>query len=261
MVDEEKQRSAAQIVAASRNPHKVTGKEIIHSLVKDFMELHGDRLNSDDPAIIGGIGLFHGQPVTVITTDKGNNFAERTAKHFGCPTPGGYRKALRLMKAAAKFHRPILTFVNTPGAYPGQSAEENGQGAAIAQNLLTMSQLPTPIITVILGEGGSGGALALACGDQVWMLANSTYSILSPEGFAAILWKNQQRTAEAAALMQLTPRELLQKSIIEGIIPEPASHRQVIANIDRILWSAVQKLQKLSTTALLQRRRERYRKF
>lgn len=262
MVDKKTiQPDAAQVVAAARDPHKVTGKEIIRSLVKDFIELHGDRLNSDDPAIIGGIGLFHDQPVTVITTDKGISMEERSAKHFGCPTPGGYRKALRLMKSAAKFHRPVITFVDTPGAYPGQSAEENGQGAAIAQNLLTISQLPTPVITVILGEGGSGGALALACGDQVWMLTNSTYSILSPEGFAAILWKNQQRVDEAAALMQLTPQDLYRKQVIEGIIDEPADHAQVIANIDRVLWPAVQQLQKMPTTTLLQRRHERYRKF
>lgn len=254
-------RQAGQVVAAARDLHKVTGPEIIHSLINHFTELHGDRLGEDDPAIIGGIGLFHDLPVTVITTDRGQSAAERIAKHFGCPTPAGYRKSLRLIKQAAKFHRPVICLVNTPGAYPGQSAEEHGQGAAIAQNLLEISQVPTPIITIILGEGGSGGALALACGDQVWMLENSTYSILSPEGFASILWKDSSRADEAAAIMQLIPEDLLRKKVIDGIIEEPTDHAAVLSNIDRVLQQEISHLQKLSTTDLLRQRHDRYRQF
>lgn len=261
MGDDRLTNKAIQIVTAARDDNKITGKEIISSLLNDYMELHGGGIGSDDPAIIGGIGLFHQQPVTVIATDKGTDIEDRVAKHFGCPTPAGYRKSLHLMKQAAKFHRPIFCFVNTPGAYPGQSAEESGQGAAIAQNILEMSQLPTPIITIIFGEGGSGGALALAGGDQVWMLENSTYSILSPEGFATILWKDNTRADEAAQIMQLTPRDLLKKHVIEGIIKEPSDHQQVVKNIDQVLQRQLGDLQKLSTDQLLQKRHERYRKF
>lgn len=254
-------KSASQIVAASRADQKVTGTQIVHSLITDFMELHAGGVGSDDPAIIGGIGLFHEQPVTVIATDKGDSLEDKLKKHFGCPTPAGYRKSLHLMKQAAKFHRPVFCFVNTPGAYPGQEAEENGQGAAIAQNILEMSQLPTPIITVILGEGGSGGALALASGDQVWMLENSTYSILSPEGFASILWKDSSRAAEAAQIMQLTPRDLQRKHIIDGILEEPRDQQQVLRNIDQVLQQQLGQLQKIPVGELLKKRYERYRKF
>lgn len=254
-------KDAAAIVAAARGDQKITTKELIQQLFPDFIELHGDRLGTDDPAIIGGLASFNAQPVTVIATDRGRTVEERMATHFGCPTPGGYRKALRLAKQAAKFRRPVLFFVNTPGAYPGKSAEENGQGAAIADNILQIGQLPTPIITVIFGEGGSGGALALACGDAVWMLENSTYSILSPEGFASILWKDSSRAAEAATIMQLTPTDLLKKQIIEGIIDEPSDHQQVINNIGAVLKSELLRLEKYSTQELLSKRHERYRKF
>ena len=254
-------KSAGQIVVASRAEQKITGEQIVHSLLSDFMELHAGGIGSDDPAVIGGIGLFHGQPVTVVAIDKGDTIEDKVNKHFGCPTPAGYRKSLYLMKQAAKFHRPVLCFVNTPGAYPGQEAEETGQGAAIAQNILEMSQLPTPIITVIFGEGGSGGALALASGDQVWMLENSTYSILSPEGFASILWKDSSRANEAAQIMQLTPRDLQQKHSSDGILEEPNDHRQVVQNIDRVLQQQLSQLQKMPVEDLLKQRYERYRKF
>lgn len=253
--------TAAEVVAAARSDQKIGGVELVRGLIPDFLELHGDRLGSDDPAIVGGIGSFHGQPVTVITTNRGETPAEKLATHFGCPSPGGYRKALRLMKQAAHFNRPILCFVNTPGAYPGQAAEENGQGAAIARNLLEISQLAVPMITVIYGEGGSGGALALACGDEVWMLEHSTYSILSPEGFAAILWKDSSRSAEAAELMQLTPPALHAAGMIEGVIPEAADHHAVIKAVDRVLAERLQTLQSLSPAELLERRAQRYRKY
>lgn len=253
--------NAATIVAAARSKQKITTKELITQLFPDFIKLHGDRCGTDDPAIVGGIANFAHQPVTVIATDRGTTIEERVATHFSCPTPGGYRKALRLAKQAAKFHRPVLFFVNTPGAYPGQSAEENGQGAAIATNLLQLGQLPTPIITVIFGEGGSGGALALACGDEVWMLENSTYSILSPEGFASILWKDSSRSDEAAEIMQLTPNDLLRKRVIEGIIPEPEDHHQVVVNIRDVLTKQLKKLNEFTSDELLHRRQKRYRKF
>lgn len=253
--------SAAEIVKAARDEHKITGPEILTQLFSYFIEFHGDRNGHDDPAIIGGIADYHGQAVTVIATDRGQTIEERKERHFGCPEPSGYRKALRLIKQANKFGRPVLCFVDTPGAYPGQSAEENGQGAAIAQNLLQISKLTVPIITVIFGEGGSGGALALACGDEVWMLENSTYSILSPEGFATILWKDASRAAEAAEVMQLTPRALLKQGVVDGIIPEPRNHQAVIANMDMVLKQELAKLQKLSPNELLVRRKERFRKF
>ncbi|WP_283594735.1 acetyl-CoA carboxylase carboxyltransferase subunit alpha [Limosilactobacillus galli] len=254
-------KNASAIVAAARSDQKITTKELIQQLFPDFIELHGDHLGTDDPAIIGGLASFNNQPVTVIATDRGKTVEKRMATHFGCPTPGGYRKALRLAKQAAKFHRPILFFVNTPGAYPGKSAEENGQGAAIADNLLQIAQLPTPIITVIFGEGGSGGALALACGDAVWMLANSTYSILSPEGFASILWKDSRRAGEAAEIMQLTPTSLLKKQVIEGIIAEPADHQQVTENISAVLTRELTRLEQYSPEELMNKRHQRYRKF
>lgn len=252
---------AASIVAAARSTQKITVSEITQHLFDHFIELHGDHDGSDDPAIVGGLAFFHGRPVTVVATNRGENVKDRMATHFGCPTPGGYRKALRLAKQAAKFGRPVIFFVDTPGAYPGQSAEENGQGAAIANNILQIMQLPTPIITVIYGEGGSGGALALACGDQVWMMEKSTYSILSPEGFASILWKDSSRADEAAALMQLTPQDLLKKQIIEGIIDEPDDHSAVLQNIDKTLVPQLKQLSSQTPDELLAARQQRFRKF
>jgi acetyl-CoA carboxylase carboxyl transferase subunit alpha len=254
--------SAAEIVAKARSDQKITGKEIINYLFDDFMELHGDRCGSDDPAIVGGLASFHGQAVTVITTDRGATTAEKVAKHFGSPMPGGYRKAVRLIKQADKFHRPVVCFVNTAGAFPSKEAEEGGQGEAIAQSILQISQVKVPVITVIYGEGGSGGALALACGDEVWMLDYATYSILSPEGFASILWKDASRADEAAAVMQMTPEALLKKKVIEGIIEEDESnHQRTAENIARVLADRLAALEKLSPQELLARRQARYRKF
>ena len=256
-----KKKTASEIVAAARGLKKVTANELIDGIFDDFFELHGDRKYSDDEAIIGGIALFNGIPITVIATDKGGTPEERIAKHFGCPEPSGYRKSLRLKKQAEKINRPIVTFVNTSGANPGRSAEENGQGEAIARNLLEMSDLKVPIISFIYGEGGSGGALALACGDQVWMLEDSMYSILSPEGFASILWKDSKRADEAAEVMQLTPEALLKQEIIEGIIPEFNSHRKVCKEIKKILAQELKNLTSLTKFELVKRRKERYRKF
>lgn len=215
-----KETSAYATVQAARAPRPYTTRELINGLVTNFHELHGDRSSHDDPAVIGGIGWLDDQAVTVIATDKGNDLTERLQTHFGSPEPWGYRKALRLMKQAAKFHRPIVTLINTPGAYPGKEAEANGQGAAIADLLVTCADLPTPILAILVGEGGSGGALALAFGDEVWMTDKSMYSILSPEGFAAILWKDSSRAKEAAEVMQLTPRDLLAKKVCDRIITD-----------------------------------------
>lgn len=252
---------AAQVVKRARQADKITAQELITHLFPDFFELHGDRVGGDDPAIIGGWATFHDQPVTVIITNRGQDLAERQQTHFGSPMPAGYRKALRLMQQAAHFNRPVLVFVNTPGAYPSPEAEEQGQGPALAQSILAMGELEVPVITVIYGEGGSGGALALAVSDQVWMLEYSTYAILSPEGFAAILWKDSKKAGLAAEQMQLTPQALLKQQVIEGIIPEPDDHKEVCTNIDQVLWEQLQKLRALPGNELVRQRHARFRKF
>ena len=190
-------------------------------MFQDFVELHGDRYFADDPAIVGGIATFHGRAVTVIAQAKGQNTKENIGHNFGMPSPEGYRKALRLMKQAEKFHRPVICFVDTPGAFCGISAEERGQGEAIARNLYEMSALKAPILSIVIGEGGSGGALAMAVSDQVWMLENSIYSILSPEGFASILWKDSTKAAQAAKVMRLTAADLKEMGIVEKVFAEP----------------------------------------
>lgn len=256
-----KQRTAGEIVAAARDGQKVTGQELLAEIFPDFMEMHGDRLNDDDPSIVGGLAHFNGRAVTVLVIDKGTSAKDRIAKHFGSPAPAAYRKSLRLIKQAEKFERPVLAFVNTAGAYPAASAEEQGQGEAIARNLLGIAGVKVPLLTVIYGEGGSGGALALACGDEVWMSENSMYSVLSPEGFASILWKDASKSDEAAEVMQLTPEALLKANIIEGIIPEPNAHKRFCKNIIQILRPELEKLEKLSPDELVAQRKARFRKF
>lgn len=207
----------------SKRPH---AKAVIDAVFQDFIEFHGDRLYGDDAAIMGGVALFNGIPVTVIAHLKGTTTEENIRSNFAMSHPEGYRKALRLMKQAAKFNRPIMTFIDTPGAYPGVGAEERGQAEAIAQNLKAMSQLPVPIITVILGEGGSGGAIALGVSNHIWMTENSIYSVLSPEGYASILWKDASRVKEAAEAMKLTAKDVLEMGMIDGIIQEPLGGAQ-----------------------------------
>ena len=209
-----------ETVEIARRVTRPTSRDIVNSILRDFIELHGDRSFRDDGAIIGGIGYLDGRPITVVATQKGRNLEENVLTNFGQPHPEGYRKALRLMKQAEKFGRPVLALVNTSGAYPAMGAEERGQGEAIAQNLFNMSGLKVPIISVITGEGGSGGAIALALADKVFMFEYSIYSILSPEGFASILWRDAKRAKEAADVMKLRPTDLLALQIIEGIIPE-----------------------------------------
>lgn len=212
---------AARRVALAREPGRPGVSGAVQTLFTDFFEQRGDRLCADDTAVLTGVGLFHGRPVTVLGTRKGADLEENLACHFGMPTPEGYRKALRAMEQAEKFGRPILTFVDTPGAYPGLEAEARGQGAAIAACLARMSTLSVPLIAVILGEGGSGGALALAMGNRVLMAENAVYSVLSPEGFASILWKDSSRAGEACGLMKLTAADLLELQVIDRVLPEP----------------------------------------
>ena len=253
-------------VQLSRKIDRPSGSDYIKALFTDFMEFHGDRNYGDDKAIIGGIAKFHGRPVTVIVQEKGTNTKENIAHNFGMPMPEGYRKALRLMKQAEKFHRPVICFVDTPGAFCGIEAEERGQGEAIARNLWELAGLKTPVLSVVTGEGGSGGALALAAGDQVWMLENSVYSILSPEGFASILWKDSTKAKEAAAVMKLTAADLYEKGIIEQVIPEPEnltpeSMWQVTEELDNRIDDFLKKYDSLSEEELLEHRYTRFRRF
>lgn len=201
--------------------------DYIDQLFDGFYELCGDRFYRDDKAIIGGGAYFHGVPVTVIAQEKGDTTKENILHNFGMASPDGYRKALRLMKQAEKFHRPVICFVDTPGAFCGIEAEERGQGEAIARNIYEMSGLKTPIVSIIIGEGGSGGALALASGDEVWMLENAIYSILSPEGFASILWKDSKKAEEAAEVMKLTAEDLYNQKIVEYVFQEPENYNRV----------------------------------
>ena len=259
----DKSLSAWDKVKIARHKERPTGAFYIENIFSDFIELHGDRYFGDDKAIIGGIGFLEGVPVTVIAITKGANTKENIERNFGMPKPEGYRKALRLMKEAEKFKRTVICFVDTPGAFCGVDAEERGQGEAIAKNLLEMSRLKTPIITVLLGEGGSGGALALAVADRVLMLENSIYSILSPEGFASILWKDGSKAKEAADVMKITAQDLIEYNIIDKIIKEPygGAHKnplKMAVNIKRYIVEEVYSLRYKDIDKLLE---ERYSKF
>ena len=234
----------ARILKEARDQGRLTALDFAQGIFDDFIELHGDRNFRDDGAVIGGIGRLNGQAVTVVGIQKGKNLQDNLNRNFGQPHPEGYRKALRLMKQAEKFGRPVVTFINTAGAYPGVGAEERGQGEAIARNLMEMSDLKVPIIAIIIGEGGSGGALALAVADKVWMLENTIYSILSPEGFATILWKDGSRSEEAAELMKITSGELLNMGIVDKVIPERGYFTSEI--IEAIKTAIVDELAELS---------------
>ena len=228
----------------------------------DFVELHGDRSFRDDGAIIGGIGWLGDQAVTVVGIQKGKSLQDNLNRNFGQPHPEGYRKALRLMKQAEKFSRPVVTFINTVGAYPGVGAEERGQGEAIARNLMEMSDLKVPIIAIIIGEGGSGGALALAVADRVWMLENSIYAVLSPEGFASILWKDGSRAMEAAELMKITSHELLEMEVVDKVISERGlSTKELLARVKNELQTEIEQLKQLPLEKLLEERYLRFRKY
>ena len=227
----------------------------INELFDDFTELHGDRLFKDDKAIVAGIGMFHDIPVTVIGHKKGKDTQENIECNFGMASPEGYRKAVRLMKQAEKFNRPVITFVDTPGAYPGIEAESNGQSNAIAESIACMSGLKVPVIAIITGEGSSGGAIALAVADKVWMLENAVYSILSPEGFASIMWKDASRAKEACDIMKITAQELHNYGIIDAVIKES---KKLIVTLDGMLYEELKNLQKKKPEVLV---KERYMKF
>ena len=256
--------SAWERVLKSREKERPVGKDYIDRLFTDFVELHGDRYYKDDPAVAGGIAYFHGKAVTVIAQCKGKTTKENLERNFAMPSPEGYRKALRLMKQAEKFHRPVICFVDTPGAFCGMEAEERGQGEAIARNLYEMSALKVPILSIVIGEGGSGGALALAVADEVWMMENAVYSVLSPEGFASILWKDSKRASEAAGVMRLTAADLKELKVIEAVIQEPEVYRE--DTMDPVLCEMEEKMEhffeqygSLSEKQLTDRRYDRFR--
>lgn len=253
---EKQNRTAYDRVLLARKKDRPGIMDYIQCLFDDFIELKGDRLGKEDGSIVGGIAMFHGMPVTVIGHRKGKTTEENIRYNFGMTSPEGYRKALRLMRQAEKFHRPVITFVDTPGAYPGLEAETNGQSTAIAENIGAMSSLKTPVITIITGEGSSGGALALGVADKVWMLENAVYSILSPEGFASILWKDSSRAAEACVVMKITAEELFHLGLIDGIIPE---NEQLMKTVDQMLLSEIKKLKKIKPSALGKMRYEKFR--
>ncbi|CAI2689372.1 carboxyltransferase subunit alpha [Apilactobacillus apinorum] len=247
-------------VLAARSADKISIQDLVAGITDDFIELHGDRAYSDDPAVYAGIGTIGGQAVTITSIQKGDNTDENIERHFGSAEPSGYRKALRLMKQAEKFNRPIINLINTPGAYPGMDAEYKGQGYMIAQSILQGLKLSVPYISVIVGEGGSGGAIALAVGDTVWAFEDSIYSVLSPEGYATILWKDSSKAAQAAEQMQLTPKELLNNEIIDKIIPEVKDAKSM-QNFKEALIEKINELKQLPKEELLAQRHERYRKF
>lgn len=250
-------------VTLARMIERPTSLDYINRIFDSFMELHGDRYFNDDPSVVGGIGLLNGEPVTIVAQQKGRNTEENIKRNFGMPEPDGYRKGLRLMKQADKFDRPIICFVDTPGAFCGMEAEERGQGEAIAKNLIEMFDLKVPIISIVIGEGGSGGALAFAVADSVWMLENSIYSVLTPEGFAGILWKDASKAKEAAEVMKITAQDLKEYGIIDKILKEPAGGAQkdvekMSLTIKEELIENIGILRKRSKEELLE---QRYNKF
>ena len=255
-----------QRVQLARHPQRPYTLDYIGMLMTGFIELHGDRLFGDDKAIIGGFAIFEGQKVLVLGHQKGRDTKDNLMRNFGSAHPEGYRKALRLMQTADKFHLPIIIFIDTPGAYPGVGAEERGQSQAIAFNLREMSRLEVPILCVVIGEGGSGGALGIGVGDRVAVLENAYYSVISPEGCAAILWKDRAKAPEAATALKLTAAELLEKELIDEVIPEPlgGAHRDPVATAEAVrasLSKSLKQLNDLDPETLVQQRYEKYRKI
>ena len=256
--------TAWEKVKLARELQRPKSLDYIKALFEEFIELHGDRKFGDDKSIIGGIATLDGMPVTVIGEQKGKNVKENMERNFGMPEPEGYRKALRLMKQAEKFKRPIITFIDTPGAYPGMGAEERGQGEAIARNIMEMSRLKVPIICIVIGEGSSGGALAIGVGDKIIMLENAVYSVLSPEGFASILYKDSSKAKEAAENMKMTANDLKKLGIIDKIIKEPEDGAQndferIVEDIKKYLIKNIKELEKLSEEELLAQRYQKFR--
>jgi acetyl-CoA carboxylase carboxyl transferase subunit alpha len=253
----------AQIARHPKRPHTL---DLVNLLLEDWVELHGDRVFGDDKAIVGGLATFDGEPVVLIGHQKGRDTRENIARNFGMPHPEGYRKALRLMQLAAKFGKPLITFIDTPGAYPGLGAEERGQAEAIARNLREMAGLPTPVICVVTGEGGSGGALAIGVGNRVLMLEYAIYSVISPEGCAAILWGDAAKAPEAAELMRVTAPDLLKLGVIDAIVPEPVggAHRNwevAAASLRVALRDQLWQLKSKSEAELIEERHEKFRRI
>ncbi|SFG09014.1 acetyl-CoA carboxylase carboxyl transferase subunit alpha [Halobacillus alkaliphilus] len=251
-------------VQMARHPERPTTLDYIEYIFSDFLELHGDRLYGDDAALVAGIAKFQGTPVTVIGHQRGKDTKENIRRNFGMPHPEGYRKALRLMKQADKFKRPIITFIDTKGAYPGKAAEERGQSEAIARNLMEMAGLNVPIICVVIGEGGSGGALGLGIGDRIYMLENSTYSVISPEGASSILWKDAGLAQQAAESMKITSYDLKELNVIDEVIPEVrgGAHRDVeyqASEIEKVIESSLKELSSLENSQLLEERFNKYK--
>lgn len=263
MADNQKKEPYEKVMLA-RAQNRLQITDYIEDLFSDFMEMSGDRFGGEDPSILGGIGFFHGKPVTIIGHRKGKTLEENIKFRFGMTEPAGYRKAVRLMKQANKFGRPVITLIDTPGAYPGIEAEEKGQSIAIAESMRAMCQLTVPVIAIITGEGNSGGALALAVANQVWMLENAVYSILSPEGFASILWKDASKSKEACQMMKLTAKDLLERNMIEGILPETREgveqdRKKVVRAMDKMLVTQLNKLTKMRGNQLKEQRYNRFR--
>ena len=253
--------SAYEKVLLARAKGRPTGLSYIDHIFQDFVELHGDRRFADDPAIVGGIATLEGKPVTVIAMEKGSDMKDKVRRNFGAPNPEGYRKALRLMEQAEKFRRPVVCFVDTSGAYCGLGAEERGQGQAIAENLVKMAGLRTPIVSVLIGEGGSGGALALGVADQVWILENAVYSVISPEGCASILWKDAKKVKDAAECLRLTAQDMEELGVVEKVIPEEKDFSLTYGQIKEELVKTLEELSSLPLEELLQKRYERFRKY
>ncbi len=254
--------SAFDKVCAARAKGRPTGMDFINNIFQDFVELHGDRCFGDDKAVVTGIARLNGMPVTVVALEKGHDTKEKVARNFGSAHPEGYRKALRQMQLAEKFGRPVVCFVDTSGAYCGIAAEERGQGQAIAENLMHMMTLKVPVVSILIGEGGSGGALALAVADEVWMLENSVYSVISPEGCASILWKDSKKIKEASECLKLTADDLLQLGVIETIIRESGKDfSKTYQKLNQRLWATLTKNRQLSPKELVAKRYNRFRKF
>lgn len=252
--------SAYDKLMLARSKGRPTGMAYIENIFEGFIELHGDRRFADDPAVIGGLACLDGMPVTVIAIEKGADTKERLRRNFGMPNPEGYRKALRLMKQAEKFRRPVVCFVDTSGAYCGLGAEERGQGQAIAENLMELSSLRTPVISILVGEGGSGGALALALADQVWIMENAVYSVISPEGCASILWKDAKRVKDAAECLRLTAQDMQELGVVERVISEEEPGAAYL-ELAGLLRQELPRLLALPSGELLEARYQRFRKF
>ena len=257
---------AYEKISIARKVQRPSATEFIEDIFDNFITFHGDRYYADDKSVVGGIATLDNMPVTVIGVQKGHSVKENVKRNFGSPNPEGYRKALRLMKHAEKFNRPVITFVNTPGAFCGIGAEERGEGEAIARSIMEMARLKVPVISIFIGEGGSGGALALAVADEVWMLENGMYAVLSPEGFASKLWKDSARAAEASELMKLTAEDLFELKVIEKIIPEEESGIEnnlsyTTSIIKKELIKKIGELKEKDIDTLIEERYKRFRKF